>query len=598
MQLELNEPAEERVNPSALNSSGNSTPTTVETSNLDTSVSETPSGDLSDDSTDDPSHPQDLRRSERGRIPRRRFPIEGESSSLLALFAGDPSSVEEAMKQQEWKEAMESELKSIEKNQTWELVNLPEGKNVIGLKWIFKTKFLADGSIQKCKARPVVRGYAQQHGIDYEETFSPVARFETVRVILALAAQKRWKVFQFDVKSAFLNGDLEEEVYVSQPPGFEKPTAEDKVFRLKKALYGLKQAPRAWYSKIDGFFHKNGFERSMHEPTLYLKNQGGDNFMIVSLYVDDMIYTGSSLKLISEFKESMKRMFDMTDLGELKYFLGLEVSQTDGGIFMSQRKFVKDTLERFNMLNCKVANTPMNTNEKLRSLDETGKADASLYRSLIGRLIYVTHSRPDVSFAVGVLSRFMHNPSRHHLGAAKRVLRYLAGTINFGIWYRKVENFSLKGYSDSDWGGSAEDGRSTTGNCFLLGSAAVCWSSKKQATIALSTTEAEYVAVTATSCQAVWLRRLMGDIGMKQNKATEIFCDNESAIMLGRNPVFHSRTKHIEIKHHFVRELVAKGEVKLESCGTKEQPADLMTKSLPFAKHEKFCIELGLSEFE
>ena len=255
-----------------------------------------------------------------------------------------------------------------------------------------------------------------------------------------------------------------------------------------------------------------------------------------------MIYTGSSLHLMCEFKESMKTEFDLTDLGGLKYFLGLEMNQTEDGIFMSQRKYVKDTLERFNMFNCKFANTPMNTGEKLRPHDETERADASLYRSLIGRLIYVTHSRPDVSFAIGVLSRFMHNPSRHHFGTAKRVLRYLEGTINFGIWYREVEYFSFRGYSDSDWGGLAIDGRSTTGNCFILGSAAISWSSKKQATVALSTTEAEYVAATATACQAVWLRRILGDIGMKQNDATAVFCDDRSAITLGRNPVFHSRT--------------------------------------------------------
>nr|GEY35673.1 retrovirus-related Pol polyprotein from transposon TNT 1-94 [Tanacetum cinerariifolium] len=246
-------------------------------------------------------------------------------------------------------------------------------------------------------------------------------------------AQKHLKVLQFDVKSAFLNGELDEEVYVTQPPGFEKANEKSKVYRLKKALYGLKQAPRAWYSKIDNFFRKNGFERSMNEPTLYIKNQGADNFMIISLYVDDMIYTGSSLHLISEFTKSMKKMFDMTDLGELHVI------------------------------------TQMNPEEKLRADEGTGRVNESLYRSLIGRLIYVTHSRPDLSFTVGVLSRFMHNPSKKHFGAAKRVLRYLAGTMKLGIWFREVEDFSLKGYCDSDYGGSVDDGKSTTGNCSMLG---------------------------------------------------------------------------------------------------------------------------------
>ncbi|GKC64051.1 retrovirus-related pol polyprotein from transposon TNT 1-94 [Tanacetum coccineum] len=362
------------------------------------------------------------------------------AASPLILFAGDPLSVEEAIKKEEWRRAMEDELQAINKNMTWELVSLPQG-------------------------------------IDYEETFSPVARFDTVRIILALAAQKQWKVFQFDVKSAFLNGDLHEEVYVSQPLGFENSDDPNKVFRLKKALYGLKQAPRAWYTKIDEFFHKNGFERSEHEPTLYLKKQGMNEFMIVSLYVDDMIYTGSSLHLVSEFKKSMMSMFDMTDLGELRYFLGLEIVQTDAGIFMSQKKYVEDTLQKFNMVGCKTVFTPMNINEKLQPEDGTGMVNGSLYRSLIGRLLYLTHSCPDISFSIGVLSRFMHKPSKHHFGAAKRVLRYLAGTKEFGILFRGTKDMNLKGFTDSDWAGSVEDRRSTSGNCFLIGST-VSWSSK------------------------------------------------------------------------------------------------------------------------
>lgn len=539
-----------------------------------------------------------LRKSERGHIPRRRFEIEGEETSSLVLFVGDPVTVTEAMEKEEWRTAMNEELSAIERNHTWEMVNLPDGKNLISLKWVFKTKYLADGSIQKHKARLVVRGFTQQHGIDYDETFSPVARFETVRTILAVAAQEQWKIHQFDVKSAFLNGDLKEEVYVSQPPGFESKTDPHKVLRLRKALYGLKQAPRAWYSKIDDFFHKNGFQRSRSEPTLYVKRQGSDHLLIVSLYVDDMIYTGSSLQLLREFQAAMKEMFDMTDLGELQYFLGLEISQTGGGIFMSQKKYVEDTLKRFNMHGCKTAPTPMNTNEKLEAEDETGLTDASVYRSLVGRLIYLTHSRPDICYAVGVLSRYMHRPTRHHFGATKRVLHYLAGTKEYGIWFSKTKDFRLKGFTDSDWAGSVDDRKSTSGHCFILGTAAISWSSKKQPSVALSSTEAEYVAATEASCQAVWLRRILSDLGYEQTTATSIKCDNRSAVMLARNPVYHSRTKHIEIKHHFIRELVAKEEIQLEECGTNDQVADVLTKALPQAKHEEFSTKLGVLTIE
>nr|GEV34256.1 retrovirus-related Pol polyprotein from transposon TNT 1-94 [Tanacetum cinerariifolium] len=331
--------------------------------------------------------------------------------------------VEKAMQKEEWREAMEDELTSIKRNKTWEMTGLPKGKNTISLKWIYKTKFLSDGSIQKHKARLVAR---------------------------ALAAQKQWKAHQFDVKSAFLNGDLHDEVYVDQPPGFEDASCPDKVLRLKKALYGLKQAPRAWYNKIDEFFQKEGFEKSKHEPTLYVKKEGNDDLLIVSLYVDDMIYTSSSTRLISKFKSSMKSMFEMADLGELQYFLGLEVIQKQEGIFLSQKKYIDDTLKKYNMINCNIEYTPMNPKDKFQAEDGTQLADGGKYRSLIGRLIYMTHTRPDISFAVGVLSRFMHQPTKHHLGAAKRILRYLSRSKELGIWYRKYDSFNLEGSSDSD----------------------------------------------------------------------------------------------------------------------------------------------------
>ena len=231
-----------------------------------------------------------------------------------------------------------------------------------------------------------------------------------------------WCVYQFDVKSAFLNGELVEEVYVSQPEGFIVPDKEEHVYRLKKALYGLKQAPRAWYSKIDSYFVENGFERSKSEPNLYLKRQGKNDLLIICLYVDDMIYMGSSSSLINEFKACMKKKFEMSDLGLLHFFLGLEVKQVEDGVFVSQRKYAVDLLKKFNMLNCKVVATPMNSNEKLQAEDGTERADARRFRSLVGGLIYLTHTRPDIAFAVGVISRFMHCPSKQHLGAAKRLL--------------------------------------------------------------------------------------------------------------------------------------------------------------------------------
>ncbi|RVW83084.1 Retrovirus-related Pol polyprotein from transposon TNT 1-94 [Vitis vinifera] len=434
------------------------------------------------------------------------------------LFVADPTTFEEAVEKEEWYSAMKEEIVAIEKNETWELVELPEDKNVIGVKWVFRTKYLADGSIQKHKARLVAKGYAQQHGVDYDDTFSPVARFETVRTLLALAAHMHWCVYQFDVKSAFLNGELVEEVYVSQPEGFIVP--------------------------------------------------------------DDMIYMGSSSSLINEFKACMKKKFEMSDLGLLHFFLGLEVKQVEDGVFVSQRKYVVDLLKKFNMLNCKVVATPMNSNEKLQAEDGTKRADARRFRSLVGGLIYLTHTRPDIAFAVGVISRFMHCPSKQHLGAAKRVLRYIAGTYDFGIWYGHVQEFKLVGYTDSDWAGCLEDRKSTSGYMFSLGSGAVCWSSKKQAVTALSSSEAEYTAATSSACQAVWLRRILVDINQEHEEPTVIYCDNKAAIAMTKNPAYHGRTKHVDIRVHFIRDLVVEGKVVLQYCNTNEQVADVLTKAL------------------
>lgn len=313
-------------------------------------------------------------------------------SCSFALFVSDPMSFEEAAKQEEWQRAMKNEISAIEKNETWVLCDLPQEKNAIGLKWIFKTKYNADGTIQKHKARLVAKGYAQQQGVDFQETFAPVARFETVRTLLALAAQLKWPVYHLDIKSAFLNGELYEDVYVTQPEGFIVNGQEDKVYKLKKALYGLKQAPRAWYSKIDSFLRENSFERSENEPTLYIKQRSMHESIIICLYVDDILYMGSSPSLVQDFKSCMMKRFDMIDLGLMHYFLGLEVKQHADGVFISQKKYVADLLQRFNMFNCKVAATPMNMNEKLRQEDGTEKANAKFFRSLVGGLIYLSHT--------------------------------------------------------------------------------------------------------------------------------------------------------------------------------------------------------------
>eukprot|EP00253_Pinus_taeda_P029735 PITA_29735 len=497
-------------------------------------------------------------------------------NSLFALFChvDDPIHFEDAIKDKKWIEAMDEEMNAIERNKTWDLVELPKGKEVIGVKWVYKTKSNAEGKIERHKARLVVKGYKQQYGRDYEETFAPVARMETVRTVLSIAAQNKWKVYQMDVKSAFLNGVLKEE-----PLGYEKKDQEHKVCRLKKALYGLKQAPRAWYSRIDFYLLENEFDKCEGEPTIYIKEKDG-KILIVVLYVDDVIFTRNDDQLIKNFKSVMKEEFEMTDMGFLRYFLGIEVYQNENGIFISQARYVNEVLSRFNMQEYKAAITPTVMGLKLSREDSSKDFDPSLYKSIVGNLMYLTATRPDIMFAVSLISRFMERLKEAHWQAAKRILRYVKGTKRFGILYNVSEHSDLVGYIDSDWAGSVDDRKSTSGYVFHMGSGAISWASKKQSIAALSTAEVEYVAATAAACQAVWMRRMLRSLGREQVKETVIFCDNSSAIGLSKNYVFHKRTKHIDTRFHYIRELVNNGEIVLEHCRTQEQVADILTKPL------------------
>lgn len=512
----------------------------------------------------------------------------------FVLFAdADPISFDEAYQQDVWKKAMDEEINSILKNETWELVELPKDHKPIGVKWVYKTKLNERGEIDKHKARLVVKGYKQRFGIDYKEVFAPVIRLETIRLVLALSAQEGWRVHQMDVKSAFLNGTLNDEVYIDQPVGYVKKGQERKVCRLKKALYGLKQAPRAWYSRIDNYFSQNGFKKCTQEHTLYTKGQEG-NFLIVCLYVDDLVFTGNSDKMIEAFKTSMKMEFEMTDMGLLHYFLGIEVKQKKDAICISQQKYAREILNRFNMSDSCSSPTPMEFGLKLTKDSSDEAVDSSLYRSLVGSLMYLTATRPDILFAVSLISRFMEFPKKCHWEAGKRIMRFLKGTLDHGIIYTKVQNPSLKGYSDSDFGGSQDDSKSTAGYMFNLGSGAVSWQSKKQNVVALSSAEAEYMALSFAGCQAIWLRGVLDNLNYSRKTATTILCDNKSTIALTKNPVFHGKSKHIRIKFHFIRELVNNDEVEISFCISKEQVADIFTKALQVGTFNLLKKKLGM----
>jgi hypothetical protein len=438
--------------------------------------------------------------------------------------------------------------------------------------------------VTRNKARLVAQGFTQIEGLDFGETYAPVARLESIRILLAFATHHDFKLYQMDVKSAFLNGPISELVYVEQPPGFEDPKLPHHVYKLHKALYGLKQAPRAWYECLKDFLLRKGFEIGKADPTLFTRKVDKEIF-VCQIYVDDIIFGSTNQSWCEDFSRIMTKRFEMSMMGELTFFLGFQIKQLKEGTFICQTKYTKDMLKKFDMENAKPIKTPMPTNGHL-DLNEDGKAvDQKVYRSMIGSLLYLCASRPDIMLSVCMCARFQANPKECHLMAVKRILRYLVFTPYLGLWYPKGSTFNLLGYSDSDYAGCKVDRKSTSGTCQFLGRSLVSWSSKKQNSVALSTAEAEYVAAGACCAQLLWMKSTLRDFGCKFSKIP-LLCDNESAIKLANNPVNHSRTKHIDIRHHFLRDHEAKGDIVLSHVSTDKQLADIFTKPLD---EQRFC---------
>ncbi|GJW41853.1 retrovirus-related pol polyprotein from transposon TNT 1-94 [Tanacetum coccineum] len=422
---------------------------------------------------------------------------------------------------------------------------------VITLKWIYKVKLDELGGILKNKARLVARGYRQEEGIDFEESFAPVARLEVVRIFLAFAAHMNMIVYQMDVKTAFLNGILREEVYVSQPDGFVDPDNPNHVYRLKKALYGLKQAPRAWYDLLSSFLLSQGFSKGTVDPTLFISRKGKDILLI---------------------------------------------SQSPRGIFLNQSKYALESLKKYGMESCDPVDTPMVEKSKLDE-DTQGKAvDPTHYRGMVGTLMYLTSSRPDLVYVVCMCARYQARPTEKHLHAVKRIFRYLRGTVNRGLWYSKDSAIALTAFADADHAGCQDTRRSTSGSMQLLGDRLVSWSSKRQKSAAISSTEAEYIALSGCCAQVLWMRSQLTDYGLGFNKIP-MYCDNKSAIALCCNNVQHSRSKHIDIRYHFIKEQVENGVVELYFVRTEYQLADIFTKALCRERIEFLIDKLGMRSF-
>ncbi|GKA69486.1 retrovirus-related pol polyprotein from transposon TNT 1-94 [Tanacetum coccineum] len=432
-----------------------------------------------------------------GNLNQRTLRSQAQNQSNLYCFIStiEPKNVNEALGDESWIVAMQEELNQFIANDIWELVPQPKNMTIIGTKWVFRNKLDENGIVSRNKARLVAQGYNQQEGIDYDETYAPVARLESIRILLAYACALDFKLFQMDVKSAFLNGFINEEVYVAQPPGFidfEKP---DHVYKLKKALYGLKQAPKAWYDRLKAFLIKHEYKMGMVDNTLFTKKKSS-NLIIVQIYVDDIIFGSTCQDMCDEFAKIMHDEFEMSMMGELNFFLGLQIKQMEDGIFFNQ-------------------------------------------------------SKPDIMFNVCLCARFQEAPKTSHLEAIKRIFLYIKGTTHLGLWYPNGTGIETVVYADSDHAGDYVDQKSTSGICTFVGYCLTSWFSKKQTALAISTTEAEYVSAGKACQQELWMKQALIDYDVRLDDVP-IICDNKGMIDLSKNLVQHSRTKHIEIHHHFL----------------------------------------------
>lgn len=492
----------------------------------------------------------------------------------------------------EWLQAVSEEIKAIEQNKTWKFVKLPPGKRAISSRWVFRLKKDGDGNPERYKARLVVKGCSQKLGIDYTEVYAPVARLTTVRTLMSVINEENLYAKQLDVKNAFLHGTLEEEIYLKTPDGING--RKNLVCKLNKALYGLKQAPRVWNARFDNFVKQIGFQQSPHDSCLYTQVENKSKIFIL-LYVDDIILAGNNIEKLHEVKSELKMEFSMTDLGELKCFLGIKIDRNKETMFLSQSSYVCKLLRRFGTSDCKGVKTPLEVkvNEESNStLDEIGEIKP--YKELIGCLMYLTlTTRPDISAAVNFYSRFQSCATEKEWKGLKRVLRYLKETLNYGLVYKRQGLPPLVVYADSDWAGSS-DRKSTTGYLLEVYGNAVSRTTRKQTTVALSSTEAEYVALACAAADLFWLRNVLKDLVVPIEEPITMYEDNQSCIFL-LNKWEHKRLKHIDVKYHFVRDLAMKGTIEVKYIPSEEQKADLLTKGLTKTAFERLRVLIGMS---
>ena len=537
-------------------------------------------------------------------------PTDEEQELRKACDVPTPSTHHEARTgpdREQWRAAEHAELRAHKENNTATVTKLTPGAQEIKTRWLYNVKEAIDGYVDKQKARWIAKGYEQTQGVNYTDTYAPVARMTSIRTFLSTAVSEGWDVHQMDVSTAFLYGAVDEDIYVKPPPGYSVP--EGYTLKLNKALYGLKQAPRVWHGTLHKHLSDCGFKPSDSDPCIYIKtDEEGVPVCVVAVFVDDLLIASGTLRAIQAVKDQFKNRFRMTDMGTLEWYLGMRITRHMDGteLWLTQDLYTTNVLKKYGMTNCNPVQTPMLTGANLTKeqcpadgSEEQERMKTVPYRSMIGSLLYLSIcSRPDISLAVSKLARFVSNPGSEHYTAVKRVMRYLRGTITYGLYYVKGDGI-LRGFSDASWGDADNDRKSTTGFLFKHGSNLISWATYGQTSTARSTVEAEYMALSDAAQEATWLRRLCNELGgQQQEQATLIYEDNQGCMAMAANPVGHRRMKHIDIRYHYLREVVQKGQVKLKYCPTAKMTADILTKALGGTLFERHRAELPVQKLE
>ncbi len=529
-----------------------------------------------------------------GTLPQPRIRTPVKRLNLLAIPRTPPASVEEALSGNEacqWKNAMDKEMESMKNKDVFVLTPATKGMRTIKSKWVFSYKPGPVGSPETFKARWVAKGFTQRPGMDYGSVFSPVIRHESIKILLTLACTRNLLMRHVDIKTAFLHGDIDRELYVSQPSGYNNGTSD--VCKLNRSLYGLKQSPRLWNAKLTKFFVDEGFRQADADPCIFIHTNG----MIVGVYVDDMLLLAEKKQVFNAFIQELNNNFDTKDLGEPKQLLGLTLTNDPktNRITLSQRPLIRNLIHDHGLDNCKPTKEPVDPSQVLMQSDTTcPESDTRRYRESIGKLNYLAQcTRPDLAIAVSILSRFFQNPSQAHFTALAHVIRYLAGTEDL-VFTICPSSSEMTCYSDADWGRNVDTRKSTSGYCIMFGGSLISWKSKGQTSVALSTMEAEYMALAYAVQEVLWIRQLLNDLGEHQEKATRIFEDNQACIHFTKEQRFHGRAKHVDIKFHFVRDIVQKGLIDIIYCPTEVMLADMFTKPLSSLKLKSNRLSINL----